>query len=275
MIVAMSATAGKTPLVAAGEAGHEVRLDEPEHEAAVGLDVAARLRDREPVLGGARRQRAGLVRVVVQHTIALQHLRTHHGPQLVRRVRPVRAGAVDHDDVRRRHVSRLGENPGQQAIGQQRPGDVGDHDRHPLVHGDALAQRLSPDWGAHRLPVGRRLVGQALDEDGLDHPHPRRWELDVDAAVPVLQANLHRLPLDRPLQPGPVPCHPRTDPSPVRPDPPPRAGGRWYTGVPHRATRSGLPRRVADADEPRADAFEVATAVSDRRAGLPSTALPP
>ena len=41
MIDAMSATAGKMPLKPAREAGHEVRLDEAQHDAPVGEDVVA------------------------------------------------------------------------------------------------------------------------------------------------------------------------------------------------------------------------------------------
>ena len=187
---------GEDPLVAAGEAGHEVRFDEAEHDAAVGLDIVTSHGNREPVAGRADgHERAGVMRVVVHHPVARQHLRADHGAQLVRGVDPVRAGAIDDDDLLRRHVRELGEDPGQQAIGRQRPRDVRDDDRHSLVRSDALPQWLAADGSAYRRREGRRLIRQPGNKGRLDDPHPCRRDLDVKAIMSVLQVNLHGRPL--------------------------------------------------------------------------------
>ena len=84
--------AGKDGLCAAGESGHEMRLDEAEDDASVGVHVVAVQQHRLSVLadpGGSQRGR--IVRVVIDDAVAREHVAADHRRQLRRRVGPVRA----------------------------------------------------------------------------------------------------------------------------------------------------------------------------------------
>ena len=57
----------KDALVAAGKAGHEVRLDEPEHDPAIGLDIGAVEEDLVAVLADAGARQLRRIEGVVIH----------------------------------------------------------------------------------------------------------------------------------------------------------------------------------------------------------------
>ena len=159
----------KHPFVAARKPRHEVRLDEAEHDAAVSFDPFPVQVHRMAVGRAAGKLEAGgLVRRVIDHAVAAQHAVAHHRPQFIDGVHPVRAGAVDDRDPAGGNVRQFLEQPRQQAVGRQRPGDVGDRDGQALSGEYALAQRTGGNRAAHGLAKRRRLVWQARDERRLD-----------------------------------------------------------------------------------------------------------
>ena len=155
----------KDALVAAGEPRHEVRLDEAEHDPAVGLDVGAAQRRRlwpsSPAPTGTS------VAGSCASWLTTRTRRNTSSPTIARsssgRVRAMRAGAVDDHDAVERHVADLVEHPRQQPVGRQRARDVRDDDRHAVVRARPRreAARSRAD-GARRprmppaRPAGRR-----------------------------------------------------------------------------------------------------------------------
>ena len=65
-------------------------------------------------------------------------------------------------------MAELLEEPGQEAVGGEGSGDVGDDDRHPIAGLHDLPKGRGPDRAPDRLPKGRGLVRQAVDESRLD-----------------------------------------------------------------------------------------------------------
>jgi hypothetical protein len=87
--------AGKDGLVAAGEARHEVRLDEAQHDAPVGLNVLAVQPDFVPVFSDAGQRKGGRVmRVVIDDPAPREDVCAEHRLQFVGCVRAV--GARSH-----------------------------------------------------------------------------------------------------------------------------------------------------------------------------------
>ena len=104
-------------LVAAGEPRHEVRLDEAEHDAAVGFDVIPIHRTPAGRPAGAnRRQSRRVMRIVVHDPHAPENLVADHGPQFVRSIRAMRARPVHDDQVIERHMAELLEHPRKQPV---------------------------------------------------------------------------------------------------------------------------------------------------------------
>ena len=165
-------------------------LDESEDDPLVRLDVRLVHPDGAAVLGLAGgRERRGVLGDVVHEAILFRDFPADHLLELGGRVGPVRARAVDDCKVRRRHVGKLREEPREEAIGGERPRDVGDHDRDPILRPDGLPERFAADRMPDRHGEGRRLVGHALDEARLDDRDVGCVGREVNPARPVLKAD--------------------------------------------------------------------------------------
>ena len=186
------------PLVAAGEPGHEVGLDEAEHDAPVGLYVLAVEVDGPPVFALARgRERLRVVRRVVDDAVARHNLAPDHRGQLRDGIGAVRAGAVDDREVAWRNVLELGEEPREKSFRRKRARDVGDHDGDPLGGANQLAERARSERRADRVAERRRLVGQSRQEGRGEHRHVLGRDLRLQAVVAVVEPNSHAVVIPR------------------------------------------------------------------------------
>ncbi len=168
-----------------------MRLDEPEHDAAIRVDVVAVHEHQAAVLSNAgRRQPRRVLRVVVHHAHPLEERRADHAAQFVGRVRPVGARAVDDDHIVQRNVPQFLEDPRQQTVGWQRAGDVGDHDGETLARRHDLGERPRTQGPPNRGLERRALIGQALDEPRLEDGDRTR-QVDVEPVAAVLQVDAH------------------------------------------------------------------------------------
>jgi hypothetical protein len=78
------------------------------------------------------------VGVVVYDAVVGGHLPPDHPDELFLGVGAVRSSPVDYGEVLGRDVRELLEEPGQQAIGGQRAGDVRDRDGYPVGGSNCL-----------------------------------------------------------------------------------------------------------------------------------------
>ena len=181
---------GKDPLVAAGEPGHEVGLDESQHDPLVGLDVGPVHEDGATVRGpSGERERRGVPGRVIDDAVRGRHGPPDHALELRGRVPSVGARAVDDRDVAGGNVRQLLEEPRQEAFGGQGPRDVGNHHGDPVARADQVPERPGVDRGAHGLAERGGLVRQTRHEPGLDHRDVGGVRHQIEPIRPVLEAN--------------------------------------------------------------------------------------
>ncbi len=183
--------AGRDHLGSAGEAGEEVRLDEPEGDPRVGVEEAPvdprlDLRARHRPDGGVR---VLVVRVVLDDLARGEDVLPEHPGELVGGARAVGPRRHDEPDAA---AGQLREEDGQDRPRRERPRDVADAHRDEGAGRDQVGERRPEGRVAERAADGLRRIGE---RDGMRRPE------DVDA---VRDLDLEALAAEREPDPGGV-----------------------------------------------------------------------
>ena len=189
----------------AAEPGEEVRLDEPRHDADVGLDAMPVDPCGDARAGGPERH-AGVVafRLVVQHPVLRHDVGRQHLLQLRPGVGTMRAELVEQGDLVPLDALgfQIGEEPGDQAMVGGGAGNVGEQDDDASARLEPCRQRRAAGGGFEGGNHRRALVGQARTMRWLDDRCVRWWQLHLQQSLPVCESNLHVPPKGYPSPGG-------------------------------------------------------------------------
>jgi hypothetical protein len=170
-----------------------VRFHEADDDPAVRLEILAIHEDWLTIDAGPHERQAGRLESAVVHDPQASGDRiTHDRLDLVRRRRPMRAGADEDGHLTFGNVGQLAQDPGQEAVARQRPRHVGNHDRDALVGAHERRERPRIERCANSLEKRRLLVRKARDEAWREHGHLVAGHRHIKTVRPVLQSHFHR-----------------------------------------------------------------------------------
>lgn len=188
---------GTDQFASAGEAGHEMGLDQPGGDLQIGIDVAGVDPNRRAAFGLAQvRMLIALLAVMILDAIIFGDVGTDHFDEFVAEVGAVQArGHEDQNFAARdaRRFERFQNRREQQRIGHG-PGHVADRHARIAATVGQLTQRRRPGRQRQTSPHHRFRVGQRLRRPILEAAdHVAIGQLDIQTRPAVFQVNLHDL----------------------------------------------------------------------------------